>query len=110
MTKKEEAARLVKKGLSPREIARKMGKTMWEIQTYLFSLIAERRLTRSDILLTISAEEKEAFESHIESYRGHRGKKGHWALIESAKLKGMDFEQLRIYVDCRDPKVSQSHL
>lgn len=107
MTKRQEAAELVRRGMNPREIARIMSKTMWEIRTHLYVQVGEGALSRSDIFYSFSATDRALFDSHMSSYRG---KKGYWGLLQSAERKAMDHEAFRIYLDCHSARVSKGDM
>lgn len=106
MTRREEVAALCRDGLSPAEIANRLGLRMYDVKTHLHTQVGEGAIRRSDVLFTIPEEQRREFEVLIScSPTGQ-----YWDLINSADAAGYEQETFRLYLDFRGARVWRGDL
>jgi hypothetical protein len=97
-TNRQLAARLVRDGASPSEIAEQWGTKIAQIRLYLLEQIAEGELFGTDVLRSISADTKHAYETYVQESESDY----YWDLVNGCTEMGFSREEFRLYLDCRD--------
>jgi hypothetical protein len=97
------AAELLRQGLSPSKIAREMNAPLGAVMNYLYRLVGEGALRRSDILFTLDRRARQEIEKIVQQ-RGTTspGKIRRW--LQSAGIE-VDREDLILYLKLRDARV-----
>ncbi len=98
MTVREDAARLLLQGLSPRQIATKMGKDLIDIKRFLLTQVGEGTLRLSDILFSIDEKTRESFEAIAREHPGE----SHPKISQELRRKKLTVGEYRIYLACRN--------
>jgi hypothetical protein len=108
MSKKQEATRLLKAGLSPVEIAEQLGVGIATAAFYLYAQVGEGAIKRSDILFSIPQAKREFFEQKICELGST--KLGHLYRAIVGRGNNRDIHLLRIYLTLRDTRASMSDI
>lgn len=98
MTRRQDAAKLVKDGMSPSDVAASMRLSTATVRLYLLEQIAEGQLMRSDIVRHMDAKTKENYEAYIATCEPT----DYWSLVNGSRGEGLDTDEFRLYLDCRD--------
>jgi predicted transcriptional regulator len=104
MSRKDEAAKLLIAGNSPRQIASLMRITIPSVEQYLYTKVGEGAIRRSDILFSID----EGIRNAVENIILKTGKKDCYSVFRAAKRQGhsLDYKELEIYLKLRDARIS----
>src|SRR5258705_11085748 len=108
MARKDEAARHLLAGNSPRQIATMMGITITSVEQYLYTKVGEGTIKRSDILFSIDSDTRKLIEDLIQQL----GKTECNSIFFAARRKDqpLDYDELKIYVRLRDARVSMGDM
>ena len=108
MARKDEAARHLLAGKSPREIAATMGISIGSVEQYLYTKVGEGTIRRSDILFSIAFETRKLIEDLIQQL----GKAESNSIFGAARRMGhpLKYEELNIYLRLRDARVSMGDM
>jgi hypothetical protein len=108
MARKDQAARLLVAGNSPRQIAKIMGITISSVEQYLYTKVGEGTIKRSDILFSIDSETRKLIEDLIQQL----GKTDSNSIFGAARRNGhaLDYDELTIYLRLRDARVSMGDM
>jgi len=100
MARKHEAASLLRSGCSPPEIAERMGISLTSVVGYLYNQVGEGKISRSDILFSISKETREAIDE-----MARRGADPLTVRMQAMTLPRPQREEALLYLDLRKPQV-----
>lgn len=98
MTRRQDAAKLVKDGLSPSAVGQEMGVSGQTVRLYLLEQIAEGELDRTHIVRSIDAATKQAYEDNIESCAA----RDYWSMVNGTREADFEEHEFRLYLDCRN--------
>lgn len=103
MARKHEAVQWLRQGLSPAQIARKMGVSVATVMGYLYNQVGEGKIRRSHILLLINDATRHAVES-VEKEHGSLDRGSFRRVIQSEHPE-IDADEACVYRDLRKPEV-----
>jgi hypothetical protein len=98
-----QAAELLRRGLSPSQISREMRIPLGAVMAYLYRLVGEGELRRSDILFALDPRARQEIEKIVQQ-RGtiHAGRIRRW--LHAAGIQ-VDRDDLNLYLKLRDARV-----
>lgn len=109
MAKKHRAAELLKENYSIPEIAAELSISISTVVQYLYSQVVEGAIKRSDILFSISAEERQAMENAIQQAGTDTDFYAVGKALSAADHR-MSQEMIRIYLNLRSSRVSMGDM
>lgn len=103
MARKHEAVSWLQQGLSPGQIAERMGVSVDTVMGYLYNQVGEGVIRRSDILLSIGENTRQV----VESVEQEHGKLDRWQFKRIAKIEyaTVNADEALVYRDLRKPEV-----
>ena len=109
MTVREQAANLIKSGISPLEVASELNQPTGKVAQMLLLQIGEGKLTYADVLFTITPNKLTEYEQALERFRD----RSQFSLIQSLRARGIGHDrakELELYLRCRDAVAGDMYL